>query len=83
MGHCITGLMRKPAPVCRPGDDVKSVMRQMTRDRCRHTIVTDADDAIVGVVSIGDLVAAQLEESRLEADVLRDMARPHLMAASA
>jgi len=82
MGHCITGLMRKPAPVCHPDDDVKSVMHQMTRDRCRHTIVTDADNAIAGIVSIGDLVAAQLEESRLEADVLRDMARPHLMASS-
>ncbi|NCP49907.1 MAG: CBS domain-containing protein [Sphingomonadales bacterium] len=83
VGHCITGMMRKPAPVCGLGDDVKTVMHQMTRDRCRHTVVTDPDDLILSVVSIGDLVAAQLQDSRLEADVLRDMARPRLMAASA
>jgi len=58
-------------------------MHRMTRDRCRHVVVADPEGLILGVVSIGDLVAAQLQDSQLEADVLRDMARPRLMAASA
>ncbi|MDZ4307026.1 CBS domain-containing protein [Allopontixanthobacter sp.] len=82
MTHCVTGMMRKPAPVCDPDDDIRSVMSQMTRDRCRHTVVTGSDSSIQGVVSIGDLVAAQLQEARLEANVLRDMARSHLLPAS-
>ncbi len=83
MTHCVTGMMRKPAPVCDMDDDIRSVMSQMTRDRYRHTVVTSSDGSILGVISIGDLVAAQLLETRLEAEVLRDMARSHLMAASA
>ena len=83
MTHCITGMMRKPAPVCDMEDDIRSVMTRMTIDRCRHAVVTASDHSILGVVSIGDLVAAQLQESRLEANVLRDMARSHLMAPSA
>lgn len=82
MTHCVTGMMRKPAPVCDMEDDIRSVMSQMTSDRCRHAVVTGADRSILGVVSIGDLVAAQLQEARLEANVLRDMARSHLMAPS-
>lgn len=82
MVHCVTGMMRKPAPVCDPADDITSVMAQMTRERCRHIVVTGPDMAILGVVSIGDLVAAQLQEARLEAGVLRDMARSHLLSPS-
>lgn len=79
--HCATGIMRKPAPACRPEDDVASVLRQMTSTRSRHMAVTDAAGMLHGIVSIGDLVAAQLAEAQLEAGVLRDMARSHLMSA--
>lgn len=82
LGHCSTGIMRKPSPVCNPGDDVKAVMRRMTQERNRHVVVTLGDE-ILGVISIGDLVAAQLQEAHLEAGVLRDMARSHLLSASA
>ena len=38
---------------------------------------------VVGIVSLGDLVAALLEEAKLEAGVLRDIARSRIMALSA
>lgn len=72
--------MRRPAVFCRCRDDAASVLTVMTRERCRHIIVRDEDGALAGVVSIGDLVAALLEEAQLEAGVLRDMARSHLLA---
>lgn len=79
-GHCVTGIMRKPVPRCKPDDNIKTVMHQMTGERSRHIVVTNGGDEILGVVSIGDLVAAQLEETKLEAAVLRDMAQSHMLA---
>ncbi len=79
--HCATDIMRKPSPVCEARTDVKVVMQQMTQNRSRHVVVTNGDE-ILGVVSIGDLVAAQLCEANLEAGVLRDMARSHLLSAA-
>lgn len=81
LDHCATGIMRKPAPACRPDDDVASVLRLMTSSRSRHMVVTDDIGTLHGIISIGDLVAAQLAEARLEAGVLRDMARSRLMSA--
>lgn len=81
LDHCATGIMRKPAPTCRMDDDVASILRVMTSSRNRHMAVVDDTGTLLGIVSIGDLVAAQLAESRLEANVLRDMARSHLMSA--
>ncbi len=83
LSHCVTDLMRKPISTCTMDDDIRSIMAQMTHERCRHIVVTSADSAILGVVSLGDLVAAQLQETRLEANVLRDIARSHIMATAA
>lgn len=81
LNHCATGIMRKPAPTCRMEDDVANILRVMTNSRSRHMAVVDDAGTLVGAISIGDVVAAQLAEARLEAGVLRDMARSHLMSA--
>ena len=52
----------------------------MTRERCRHVIVKTMGGVVAGLVSLGDLVAALLEDAQMEAGVLRDMARSHLLA---
>ncbi len=49
----------------------------MTRRRARHLPVI-AGEALVGIVSIGDIVKGQLEELELEVSVLRDYARVRL-----
>lgn len=79
----VTRFMRKPVPSCRCADQVHRVLHLMTMARSRHSIVLTEGGAMAGLVSLGDLVAVQLEESRMEADVLRDLARSHLLATPA
>lgn len=75
----VTGFMRNQPLTCRLDDVPARVMQAMTRERCRHAVVVNGEEKPVGLVSIGDLVAAQLEETQLESGVLRDMARSHLL----
>lgn len=72
--------MRKPIPCCNCEDAAAQVMRMMTRERSRHALVRNRAGSVVGIVSMGDLVAALLADAQLEAGVLRDMARSHLLA---
>lgn len=72
--------MRRPVLFCRCEDDAANVMLTMTRERFRHSVVRRPSGDITGLVSLGDLVAALLEEAQLEAGVLRDMARGRLLA---
>ena len=67
----IASVMSRPAPVCTPATDVVSLMRTMTERRYRHVPVLD-NGALVGIVSIGDVVKQRLDELELEAMVLRD-----------
>ncbi|ABF54393.1 CBS domain-containing protein [Sphingopyxis alaskensis] len=76
----VADFMRKPVLSCRCDDNAADVMHVMTRERCRHAVVWNAAGTIAGLVSLGDLVAALLEEARLEAGVLRDLARSRLLA---
>ena len=54
-----------------PGDTVSDALTTMTAKRFRHMPVVE-DGKMVGVVSIGDLVKAKLEETAIEAQALRD-----------
>jgi CBS domain-containing protein len=56
----------------RPEDSVAEAMAMMTRERCRHLPVL-RDGQLEGIVSIGDLVKARLQELELETRVLRDV----------
>ena len=51
-------------------DTVEHCMQLVTDRRIRHLPVLDRD-AVLGVVSIGDLVKAQIEEQQLEIDQLQ------------
>ncbi len=57
--------------VGQPGDSVSEVLAIMTVKRFRHLPVVE-ETRMVGVISLGDLVKAQLEELAHEAQVLRD-----------
>lgn len=54
-----------------PSDTVSEVLTTMTSKRFRHMPVVE-DGRMVGVVSIGDLVKAKLEETAIEAQALRE-----------
>ncbi len=66
-------LGERPA-TCKPEDSLRDVMSIMTR-RCARHLPVIAGEALVGIVSIGDVVKGQLEDLELEVGVLRDYAR--------
>lgn len=70
----IRALLTGPPAICRPDDSLEQVMSSMTARRTRHIPVV-AGDALVGIVSIGDVVKSQLDDLKLEVGVLRDYAR--------
>lgn len=53
-----------------PDDNVQRCMQTMTRHRIRHLPVSEGD-RVLGVISIGDLVAAVIEDQQLELDQLQ------------
>ena len=63
----------RPA-TCKPEDSLEHVMSLMTTRKTRHLPVIEGE-ALVGIVSIGDVVKIQVETLKLEVGVLRDYAR--------
>lgn len=60
---------------CAPDDALDTIRELMTERRTRHVVVT-ADglekSKVLGLVSIGDLIKHQLEQSRVETAAMRD-----------
>jgi CBS domain-containing protein len=54
-------IMSSPVVTVSPGEDVRQCMQMMTERRIRHLPVLDGG-RLVGVISIGDLVRAVIEE---------------------
>jgi CBS domain-containing protein len=65
-----------PAPTCDAGDTIEEAMLTMTLQRQRHLLAT-SDGVLCGVISLGDLVKARLEQVEAEAGVLRDYLAAH------
>ncbi len=53
-----------------PQDGIDSAMARMTDRRIRHLPILDGEE-LVGVVSIGDLVKAKIDEALADADAMR------------
>lgn len=53
----------------------------MTEKRARHMPVI-SDGALVGVISIGDILNSRLVEKDQETEILRDIARSSLITAT-
>lgn len=67
----IDGLMSAPVITVGSTDSVGAAMALMTERRIRHLPVVDGG-ALVGIVSIGDLVKCRIEEACREAAALKD-----------
>jgi CBS domain-containing protein len=66
----VSALMTRDVRVCRPEDDLNTIMGDMTRGRFRHLPVV-RNGQLCGIVSIGDVVKNRLEEIEFEANSLR------------
>lgn len=67
-------LMTKSLIVCEPGEKLDKIMVLMTEKRIRHLPVLDGG-VLQGIISIGDVVKARLQEIELEAQELKDYIR--------
>ena len=68
----VDDLMTAKLITCAPGDRAIQVLQTMTEGRFRHMPVMEGDE-MVGLVSIGDVVKARLEELSQQADALKNM----------
>ncbi len=65
-------MMTWPIVTCTRAQTIKEVMATMTRHRIRHLPVVE-EEALQGIISIGDVVKYRLEELEMEAGVLHDL----------
>ncbi len=63
-------IMTKDVVTCAPTDTVDNCMEFMTGQRIRHLPVA-VDGKLTGLVSIGDIVKAKIDEIRTEAESLK------------
>jgi CBS domain-containing protein len=58
----VSSLMTAQVHTCPPDASVHDLARTMTDHRVRHVPEVDGDGVLVGIVSIGDVVKARLDE---------------------
>jgi CBS domain-containing protein len=64
-------LMTADVLTCTPEESIEDVMATMTRNRIRHLPVME-EGRLAGIITIGDVVKARLEETTLQVDSLRE-----------
>ena len=70
LGDPVASIMTREVVTCREWEKINTVMSRMTQRRFRHLPVVE-DGEVVGIVSIGDVVKARIEQVEFEADELR------------
>ena len=64
-------LMTADVLTCAPDDTIESLMNTMTSNRIRHLPVLDGGK-LAGIITIGDVVKARLDETTMQVDSLRE-----------
>lgn len=72
----VSDLMTRALIACAPDDTADLVLTKMTDGRFRHMPVMQAG-AMVGLISIGDVVKARLSELSMEKEALSEMIMGH------
>jgi CBS domain-containing protein len=62
--------MTRSVVTCGEADSINELMTQMTRGRFRHVPVV-ANGRLAGIVSIGDVVKARIEQVERDAEAIR------------
>ncbi len=66
----VSRVMTKDLITASPEDDLETVLQTMTAKRFRHLPIMDRE-RLIGVISIGDVVKAQLDKYQGEVDTLQ------------
>lgn len=69
----VEAVMTQRVVTCAPDSNLADIAKTMTTNRIRHLPVLESG-RLAGIVSLGDVVKARLDEMELEAGVLRDLA---------
>lgn len=69
-------LMTKSLETCSGDETADQILQRMTEGRFRHMPVVEGG-VMIGIVTIGDLVAARLSELSMEKDALEGMIMGH------
>lgn len=75
-GHAVETITTRDIAIAELDDDLGHVMDTMLEKQCRHVPVFD-DGQVVGMISIRDVIAERLRESRTELKFLRDYISGH------
>jgi CBS domain-containing protein len=67
----VEDVMTRKLVVAEPDTKIDDTLAAMTENRCRHMPVLQ-EGKVLGVISIGDLVKAKLEETEFEVESLRE-----------
>lgn len=68
----VSEIMTSEVKTCTPTTSIDEVMTLMTSGRIRHLPVLDEEAGLVGIVSIGDIVAARISHLEWERSALVD-----------
>jgi CBS domain-containing protein len=74
MAAKVAELMTAEVITVAPGDSVEQIMGLMTSRRIRHLPVV-SEGRVVGIVSIGDIVKAQIDNLAVENRFMKDYIR--------
>ena len=69
INNVVSAIMTEVVETCSPDDDLDEVMQTMTERRFRHIPVVQ-DGALVGIISIGDVVKHKIGQLQFERDQL-------------
>lgn len=72
----VDALMTHDPVTCSRSEDAQSILGKMTEGRFRHLPVVE-DGEMVGLISIGDVVKARLQELSMEKEALEGMIMGH------
>ena len=70
LDQTVSRVMTEDLITASPEDDLETVLQTMTARRFRHMPIMD-QDRLIGVISIGDVVKAQLDKYQGEVDTLQ------------
>ncbi|MGR3805547.1 CBS domain-containing protein [Marinibacterium profundimaris] len=76
LSRLVSDYMTRDVVTCNSRSAVSEVLSKMTEGRFRHMPVVE-DDAMIGLISLGDVVKAQLQALEMEKDALEGMIMGH------